>query len=72
MLAGSASILYGVARGELPTGRSELKEIGRALVRDAMTAKRRIDQAGHRLEFFSSQGNDGKRLPSVSTQKPTA
>jgi hypothetical protein len=72
MLAGSASILYGIAKWELPTGRDELEEIGRAVVRDAMAAKRRIDQAAHRLDFSSSHGNDGRRLPSASTQKPTA
>ncbi len=72
MLAGSASILYGVARGELPTGPDELAEIGRAVVRDAMAAKRRIEQAAHRLDFSSSQGNGGRRLPSKSSQRPTA
>jgi hypothetical protein len=64
MLAGSASILYSVARGDLPTDREVLEEIGRALVRDAMAAKRRIDQVAHRLDFSSSHGNDGRRLPS--------
>ncbi len=72
MLAGSASILYGVARGKLPTGPDELAEIGRAVVRDAMAAKRRIDQAAHGLDFSSPHGNGGTRLPSESTQKPTA
>jgi hypothetical protein len=72
MLSGSASILYGVARGELPTGPDELAEIGRAVVRDAMAARRRIDQAAHRLDFPSSPGKDGTCLPSESTQKPIA
>ncbi len=72
MLAGSASILYDIARGELSADRNELEEIGRAVVRDAMAAKRRIDQAVHRLDFSSSHGNDGRRLPSRSLQNPTA
>jgi hypothetical protein len=72
MLAGSASILYGVARGDLPTDRKALEEIGRAVARDAMAAKRRIDQAVHRLDFSSSHGNDGRRSPSRSLQNPTA
>ncbi len=72
MLAGSASILYGVARGDLPTDRAALEEIGRAVVRDAMAAKRRIEQVAHRLDFSSSHGNAGRRLPSASKQKPTA
>ncbi len=72
MLVGGASILYGIAQGDLPADREVLEEIGRAVVRDAMAAKRRIDQAAHRLDFSSSHGNDGTRLPSESTQKPTA
>ncbi len=72
MLAGSASILYGVARGDLPADRKALEEIGRAVVRDAMAAKRRIDQVAHRSDFSSSHWKDGRRLPSESTQKPTA
>ncbi len=71
MLAGSASILYGVARRDLLADSDELEEIGRSVVRDAMAAKRRIEQAAHRLDFSSSQGNGGRRLPSESTQKPT-
>ncbi len=72
MLAGSASILYAVARGDQPVDREALEEIGRALVRDAMAAKRRIEQVAHRLDFSSSHGNDGRRLPSTSLQNPTA
>ncbi len=72
MLAGSASILYGIARGDLPADREALEEIGRAVVRDAMAAKRRIEQVVHRLDFSSSHGNTGRRLPSESMQKPTA
>ncbi len=72
MLIGSASILYAVARGDSPVDREVLQQIGRAVVRDAMSAKRRIDQAAHRLDFSSSHWNTGRRLPSVSTQKPTA
>jgi len=72
VLAGSASILYGIARGELPADREALEEIGRAVVREAMAAKRRIEQVVHRLDFSSSHGNDGRRLPSTSLQNPTA
>jgi hypothetical protein len=72
LLVGSASILYRVARGELPADREELEDVGRAVVRDAMAAKRRIEQAAHRLDFSSSHGIAGTRLPSESTQKPTA
>jgi hypothetical protein len=72
MLAGSASILYGIAQSDLSADREALEEIGRAVVRDAMTAKRRLEQAAHRLDFSSSHGNAGTSLPSESTQKPTA
>ncbi len=72
MLAGSASILYGVARGDQPAEREALEEIGRAIVRDAMAAKRRIEQVAHRLDFTSSHGDEGRRFPSASRQKPTA
>jgi len=72
LLAGSAAILYGIAQGGLPADRETLQEIGRAVIRDAMAAKRRIEQAAHRLDFTSSQGNDGRRWPSESMQKPTA
>ncbi len=72
MMVGSASILYGIAQGDLPADREALEEIGRGVVRDAMAAKRRIQQVAHRLELSSSHWNDGRRLPSESTQKPTA
>jgi len=72
MLAGSASILYGIAQGDLPADREALEEIGRAVVRDAMAARRRLEQIAHRLDFSSSQGNGGRRLPSESMQNPTA
>ena len=72
MLSGSASILYCVASGARPPDREVLEQIGRAVVRDAMAAKRRIDQVARRLNFSSSHGNEGRRLPSKSTQKPTA
>jgi hypothetical protein len=72
MLAGSASILYGIVQGNLLADRKTLEEIGRAVVRDAMAARRRIDQAAHRLDFPSSPEKDGTCLPSESTQKPIA
>jgi hypothetical protein len=73
-LAGSASILYGIAHSDRPVDCEMLRRLGQAIIRDAMAAKRRLDRAaatrGYSLPVGDSRRQDQRDDLALAPLRP--